>query len=139
MGNKFVAMDLEWNYEKETVRLSVENYIMTVLQRFQYKLPKRPQHSPASYQAPAYGSIKQYAPDEDKSELFTPDGIKRIVGIDGAMLYYARVVGNKLLVALGIIVTQVHSVTTTGKIVKHLLDYVATFQNDGIIYRKSNM
>ena len=47
---------------------------------------------------------------------------------------------NKLLVAISAISSrQAQATVTTEQAVNYLLDYVATYPNDGIIYRVSNM
>ena len=64
----------------------------------------------------------------------------RIQEIVGSLLYYARAVDNKLFVALSAIAAcQAKSTIATEIAVNHLLDYVETYPNDGIIYRASNM
>jgi hypothetical protein len=58
----------------------------------------------------------------------------------GLLLYYARAVDNKLLVALSAIAAQQAKATITREqAVDLLLDYVATYPNDGIVYQASNM
>ncbi len=58
----------------------------------------------------------------------------------GSLLYYARVVDNKLLVALSAIAArQANATVTTEQAVHLLLDYVATYPNDGIVFHASNM
>ena len=60
--------------------------------------------------------------------------------IVGALLYYAWAVDNKLLVALGSIVTQTHLPTqTTQDSINQQLYYVSTHLNDSIICWKSDM
>ncbi len=74
--------------------------------------------------------------------MLEPVGIKRIQAIIGALLYYARAVDNKLLVALSTLGTQQVSATTTTATKADcdwLLDYCATYPDDGIIYRASDM
>ena len=67
-------------------------------------------------------------------------GIKRIQGIVGALLYVGRAFNNKLLVALNAIVAQPTAATeNTEAAIKQLLDYVAIYPNDGILFRKSYM
>jgi hypothetical protein len=56
------------------------------------------------------------------------------------LLYYARAVNNKLLVALSAIADcQSCATVATEQAVHLLLDYVATYPSDGIIYQSSNM
>jgi hypothetical protein len=74
------------------------------------------------------------------SELLDDNRKRRIQEIVGSLLYYDRAVDNKLLVALSAIAAPQAKATVATKIaVNHLLDYVATYPNDGIVYRASNM
>jgi len=58
----------------------------------------------------------------------------------GAILFYGRAVDNKLLVALNTIGSQQAQATdATNDTVAALLDYVATYPDDGILYRESDM
>ena len=58
----------------------------------------------------------------------------------GSLLYYAHIVDNKLLVALSAIsVRQAQATVNTETCVKILLDFVATYPNDGIVYQASVM
>ena len=69
----------------------------------------------------------------DTSPLLNEKGINIIQGIVGALLYVGRAVNNKLLVALSAIGAQ------QAAAIEQLLDYVATYPNDGILFRKSEM
>jgi hypothetical protein len=56
------------------------------------------------------------------------------------LLYYACAVDNKLLVALSAIAARQAKATVATKItVGLLLDYVATYPNNSIVYQASNM
>ena len=58
----------------------------------------------------------------------------------GALLYYRRAVDNKILMALSVIGSQQSEATeNTKKATNMLLDYCATYPNDGIKYRSSDM
>ena len=58
----------------------------------------------------------------------------------GALLYYAHTVDNKLLVALSTIGGQLAAATEkTNEAINQLLDYCATYPNDNIVYRSSDM
>ena len=58
----------------------------------------------------------------------------------GALLWIGRALNNKLLVALSAIVPQQASATEdTNKAIHQLLDYSATYPDDGIIYQSSDM
>ena len=56
------------------------------------------------------------------------------------MMYYARGVDNKLLMTISSIGTQQDTATEgTVAAIRQLLNYVATYPNNGIIYRTSDM
>ncbi len=58
----------------------------------------------------------------------------------GSLLYYAQAVNNKLFVALSAIAAcQAKATVATEQAVNLLLKYVATYPNDSIVYRSSNM
>ena len=76
----------------------------------------------------------------DTSPTLNKKGIKRIQDIVGALLYVGRSVNNKLLVALSSIGSQQAAATEdTAAAIEQLLDYVVTYPNDGILFRKSDM
>jgi hypothetical protein len=79
-------------------------------------------------------------PDPDALELLDANRKRCVQEIMGSLLYYARVVNNKLLVALSAIAaSQAKATVTTEQAVNLLLNYVATYPNEGIFYRASNM
>ena len=76
----------------------------------------------------------------DRSPPLNEKGIKRIQDIVGALIYVGRAVNNKLLVALSEIgAQQASAIEDTAAAIAQLLDYVATYPNDGILFRKSDM
>ena len=67
-------------------------------------------------------------------------GIKRVQGIVGALLYVGRAVNRKLLVTLSAIGAQQAAETEeTANTIEQLLDYVATYLDDDILFRKSDV
>ena len=139
-GSKFAGIDIEWNYHKRTCRLSMKGYINEVLLKYKHPKPLKPQHAPHAHRPIVYGAKEQLLPDEDTSPPLDANGVKRIQGIIGSLLYYARAVDNKLLATLSTISShQAKATENTAKAVHQLLDYVATYPADGITYRASNM
>lgn len=66
--------------------------------------------------------------------------MQRVQQIVGSILFYSRAVDNKLGVALSDIGSQQASATkVTNAALNQLLDYVAMYPDDGIIYRASDM
>ena len=103
-------------------------------------MPLKPQLSPHKHREIQYGAKVQTALDVDTSPPLDAKEIIRVQQIVGALLYYARAVDNILLVALNAISMQQSAATEeTEKAISQLLDYVATYPNDGTIYRSSGM
>jgi hypothetical protein len=103
-------------------------------------MPKKPQQSPFTATPIAYGQKTQYTPDKDTLAPLSPECIKRIKKIILSLLYYARAVDNKLLVALDAIrARQAKATIHTEQLVETLLNYVATYPINCIVYRASDM
>eukprot|EP00804_Cyclotella_cryptica_P013680 CCRYP_016124-RA/>CCRYP_016124-RA protein AED:0.29 eAED:0.26 QI:0/0/0/1/0/0/4/0/346 len=134
------SIDIKWDYNKRTCRLTMDTYISALLLKYDHPRPRKPQHAPHKHREIIYGAKEQLLPDNDTSSPLDAASIKRIQGIVGSLLYYARAVDNKLLVALSTISSQQTAATqNTAAAVHQLLDYVATYPNDGITYRASSM
>ena len=139
-GSKFAGINLAWNYSKRECRLTMEGYIRDLLLKYGHPIPAKPQHSPHKHIPISYGAKQQFSPEADTSQPLDEAGIKRVQGIVGALLYCGRAVNDKILVALSDIGSQQAIATQhTKDAVTHLLDYVATYPNDGITYRASDM
>ena len=139
-GTKFAGMDLTWDYTNRTCRLSMKGYINDVLTKYGHPTPAKPQHAPHRHREIVYGSKAQLEPEDDTSPRLPDEGIKRMQGIIGSLLYYARAVDNKLLTTLSSIgAQQANATTNTLRAVEQLLNYVATYPNDGTTYRASGM
>ena len=66
--------------------------------------------------------------------------IKRVQCIVGDLLYVGRAVNNKILLSLSAIgAQQAEATEETSYAIEQLLNYVATYPDDGILYRKSDM
>ena len=139
-GSKFAGIDLTWNYTNRTCRLTMNGYISDILTKYGHPRPAKPQHAPHKHREIIYGAKSQLEPDDDTSPRLPDDGIKRVQGIIGSLLYYARAVDSKLLTTLSTIgAQQANATTSTLWAVEQLLDYVATYPNDGTTYRASDM
>ena len=80
------------------------------------------------------------AQEEDASKPLNESGIRCVRQVVGALLWVGRAVNNKLTVALSKIGSQQASSTEeTNKAIHQMLDYCATYPDDGIIYRASDV
>jgi hypothetical protein len=82
-------------------------------------------------------------PCKQQSHIPTPlftDGVKRIQGIIGALLYYACAVDNKLLATLSTLSSQQATATeATDVAMNQLLNYLTMYPDNGTTYRASDM
>eukprot|EP00804_Cyclotella_cryptica_P019683 CCRYP_016441-RA/>CCRYP_016441-RA protein AED:0.40 eAED:0.40 QI:0/0/0/1/0/0/2/0/213 len=109
----------------------MDTYITTLLLKYNHPQPRKPQHAPHKHREIIYGTKEQLLPDKDTSPPLDAAGIKHI---------QARAVDNKLLVALiAISLQQTAATQNTATAVHQLLDFVATYPNDGITYGASSM
>ena len=140
----FSGIELEWNYAAKhndrTCRLKIKGYIERVLLRFDHKIPNKPQISPYKHREIHYGAKVQVAPEEVDSPSVDAKGIKRVQAIVGALIFCGKSVDNKVLVSLNTIGNQQAAATEiTNEAIDHLLNYLYTYPNNGIVYRDRKM
>jgi hypothetical protein len=139
-GDKLAGILIQWDYPGKRCRLSMPGYIDNLLLKFKHPLPTKPRRSPYACLPISYGAKTQLTPEVATAALLDDTRKHRIQEIGGSLLYYARAVDTKLLVALSAIAAgQAKATAATELAVNLLLDYVATYSNDGIVYRASDM
>jgi hypothetical protein len=139
-GDKLSGITIKWNYAHRHCCISMSGYIKTLLIKFKHPHPLKPCHSPYKCLPISYGAKAQLTSEVDASEILDKHRKRRIQEIVGLLLYYAGAVDNKLLVALSATVArQAYATVATEQAVHLLLDYVATYLADGIVYRSSDM
>ncbi len=139
-GDKLAGIAICWDYPRKRCQLSMPGYIDNLLIKFKHPRPRKPQFSPYKCLPISYGAKTQLTPESETSELLDDSCKHRIHKIVGSLLYYAYAVDNKLLVALSAIAARQAKATIAMKQAVHLLlNYVATYPNDGIVYYASKM
>ncbi len=143
-GTRFAGMTLKWNYSpihaKCSCHLSMPGYILNVCTRYKHLMPTKRQLSPHKHCEIIFGQTTQLTLVDPYSPPLSTEGVKRIQGIIGALLYYARAVDYKLLATLSTLSSQQATATeATDVAMNKLLDYLTTYPDDGTTYRASNM
>jgi hypothetical protein len=139
-GDKIAGINIQWDFPSQRVRIDMQTYIDTLLLTLDWPKLQKPQLLPFIAKPIAYGQETQLTPEEDTSATLLPKRLLRVQKIIGSLLYYARAVDNKLLVALNAIAAcQSKATIRMEQLVHTLLDYEATYPNDGIVYRASDM
>ena len=92
----------------------MDGYIHDVRTRFGHPDPIKPQHSPHKHREIVFGATAQLIADDiDDSPPLDAAGIKKVQGIVGCILYYARAVDNKLLCTVSAIGMKQHQPRNT--------------------------
>ena len=118
----------------------MDGYILYIRNKYGSLLPKKPQYLPHKHHHIYYWSKQHIVQPEDTSLPIYDKVIKIVQCIVGALLYVGRAVNNKLLVSLMAIGSQKAETTEeTENAIKKLLDFVATYPDNGILFRKSYM
>jgi hypothetical protein len=139
-SDKLAGISIQWDYPGKRCRLSMTGYIDNLLLKFKHPCPPKPRLSLYACLPISYGAKSQLTPESDTSTLLDDKRKLCIQEIVGSLLYYARAVDNTLLVALSAIAAcQAQATVATEQAVHLLLDYVATYPNNGIVYPARNM
>jgi hypothetical protein len=111
-GNKYIGLDIAWDYTNHHVDISMNDYIPETLARFHHPTPTKPQHSPHAWLKPVYGATPQMTAPPDTSANLAAADITTLQQIIGTLLYYARAVDSTMLVALGTLASSQTKATT---------------------------
>ena len=131
-GDKFAGIDIKWDYFNRRCRISMPGYINDLLIKFKHPKPRKRRLSPYACMPISYGAKAQLSPEADTLELLDAPCKQRVQEIVDSLLCYACAVNNKLLVALSAIASrQAQATVATEQAVHLLLDYVATYPNNG--------
>jgi hypothetical protein len=118
----------------------MKNYIRDLLLKVGHTPPAKPQLSPHKHREITYGAKEQHTHVARPSPKLDPKGVKWVQEIVGALLFYGQAVDNKLLVTINAIgIQQATATEATNEAVATLLDYLATYPNNGTLYHASDM
>jgi hypothetical protein len=138
-GSKYIGIDLDWNYDNGTVKLSMKDYVKKALKQFMHETAPKHFDGTTKFVPPEYGKKVQYEKD-DTSPPLDKKGIKFIQEVCGKFLYTARAVDNTMLHALNeLCIAATKGTKQTGEALEYFLNYCASNQSAEIIYRASDM
>ena len=66
-GKLYCGINLEWDYYKREVLVSMPKYITKALHKFQYPIPRWDQYTPHQWTRPNYGATNKLAAPLDTS------------------------------------------------------------------------
>jgi hypothetical protein len=138
-GKEFVKIELDWDYKKGEMHLSMKPYLQKALHQFNNLVRKKRQDSPYPHIEPKYGAKVQFA-EYDDSPAVGKDGQTHIQRVNGKFLWYGRSVDPTMLVPLSALALQQSKPTqNTMDKSQHFLDYMATQELAVLTYQKSDM
>ena len=76
----YCGLNLEWDYYKREVLVSMPNYVTKAFHKFQHPTPNCAQYAPHQWTRPTYGSTKQLATPLDNSPPIPEEQRRRIHG-----------------------------------------------------------
>ena len=118
----------------------MDEYIANLCFKCNHSDPKKRHLSPYRYTPIIHGAKIQYATEPPFSPALDDKGIHRVHSIVGALLYYVQAVENKLVGDLNELGKQKASSTKdTDAALLQILDYIATYPNDGILFHASDV
>ena len=102
---RFLGLDLDWDYEKHKVYISMLLYVQDALTSFHHSCSHKSQHQPYPHVKIPYWDKAQYATAKDNSQLLSPSDKKYIQEVTKTFIYYYRVIDAKMLPELGSLAT----------------------------------
>ena len=138
-GAKYLGIDLDWNFTKQEVILSMKGYVEQALKQFKHLQPTKHHYGPTKYKPPEYGQKIQYTTVDTSPEL-TQTQKQLIQQVCGKFLYNGRGVDATQLHPLNelsIKATEATEETQTALI--QFLNYIASNPDGTIIYRANDM
>jgi hypothetical protein len=104
-GKEFVKIELDWDYKKREVHLSMVPYLQKALRQFDNLVPTQCQDSPYPHVEPKYGAKQQFA-EYDVSEPVGKEEKKHLQKVTGKFNWYARAVDPTMLTPLSALGAQ---------------------------------
>jgi hypothetical protein len=139
-GDLYCGIKLKWDYNARTLDISMPGYIIKQLKKYKHASPTRPQHCPYTPEPKRYGSDTQRPLPKDTSPPLSKEDIKHVQWVIGSILYYARAVNLRVLMALSTIASeQAKGTESTMEKTKQLLDYLVTNPDATIRFHASNI
>eukprot|EP00957_Ditylum_brightwellii_P097086 7393442-Ditylum_brightwellii.AAC.1 len=139
-GSKYCSITLNWDYNHGTLDVSMPGYIATQCKKINHPNPAHPQHCPFPPPPRKFGKKAQLQPTPNTTPAISPEQMKRIQQIVGALLYYSCSVDsttNKALNSLGM--QQNSGMEHTKKNTTQLLNYMAAHPEATIWYYTLDM
>ncbi len=140
MGNSYCGITLEWDYDCQTVDISMPGYVIKKLQEYGHSKPFKVQNRPYAPEPKNFGTDAQAPLPADDSPKLDKAGITCVLKNVGSILYYARAVDMTALMALSsIAVEQTKATEKTIARCIQLLNYLSSQADTKVRYHTLDM
>ncbi len=139
-GNLYCSIQLDWDYKKRMVDISMPGYVKKKLQEYKHVMKFRIQTCPYQPEPKIFGNGAQAPLPTNTLPKLDSKGIKRVQQIVGSILYYAQAVDMMVLKALSsMAVEQTKATEKTMARCTQLLDYLSHNANVKVQFYASDM
>jgi len=142
-GDKYVGMDLKWDYNPEnpTLEISCDQVIPDALKRFYPNQTLKGADTPGlEVKGWTLGPDNKVVVAEDEEPIPMPEKTKFVQQFTGTLSHAARIVRHDLLPAVNEIAsTQSAPTSKTMQQVDRLANYIARFPKGSVIYKTTEM
>ncbi len=138
-GSEYLGLHIDHDRVRNTITVSIPDYVMKALTRYAPALiGTKGRSAPMRHHPLVYGPHVTKALEEDSSPLLDDAGKRRLQGIIGTFLYYARA----LDITAAFPVAKMASLpftTATAALAEHFLGYMLAHPNAHVTFHRSNM
>ena len=139
-GGLYCGINLNWNYDKRTLDISMPGYVEEALHKFQHSPTTKVQDCPYKLHKKQYGVKVQLMEAPDRSEKLGKKGTNRVQQIVDTFLFYARAVNPTMLVVLkALSMQQAQATQAIAAAIQQFLDYCHTHPDSKIHYKALDM
>jgi hypothetical protein len=142
-GDRYVGMDLKWNYNPDnpTLEISCDQVIPDALKRFYPNQTLKGADTPGLEEKGwTLGPDNKVVIAEDEETIPMPEKTKFVQQFTGTLSHAARIVRHDLLPAVNEIAsTQSAPTSKTMQQVERLANYIARFPKGSVIYKTTEM
>ena len=136
-GKEFIKIELDWDYKKGEVHLSMEPYLRKALSQFNNLVPTKRQDSPYPHIEPKYGAKVQFT-EYDTSPVIGKEGQTHVQQVNGKFLWHGRAVDPTTLVPLSALASQqAKQMQNNMDRSQHFLDYMPRQEPAVLTYQKA--
>ena len=138
-GEQYIGLHINHNRIKHTITISIPEYVNKAIKRFAPELlGTKGRHAPMRYHPFVYGPHATATPTEDLSPPLDEVKKKRLQGIIGTFLYYARALDITAAFPTAKLASLPHT-QHTEELAYHFLGYMAAHPDAHVTFKRSDM